>query len=362
VKITVEDGLGTDPKIGTMPVSILGWQVINYEPTYYNTRHINNDGTAAQNWGPFTSAFKDAATNKYRFVSLYKFEPTKGSGDHTVGYRTYFAKDPHYNADAVSGETSALKKTVAIDEEGQWIAVGKTNHAYTTENTFDVDRMKWQNTTMVTLKVQIGDGSTGFYTVSKGGQTMYATVNDAKAAIENIVKNDPAVTKAYNDLLDQIAANNPTKEVKAGMTVNFTAPTKGTTDVKFSIALAYTITDKSSATPTTTDATYDGAGEATLKTALETAINKVIYSNPEETDASKLKTADAVLLSYYAGGVSSTMLASSTLAILRLLGVQLVLTSMVVALTFLRFMEPTQKLVPRTSSAAMVLSATTGIS
>jgi len=304
VKITVEDGLGTDPMIGTMPVSILGWQVINYEPTYYNTRHINNDGTAAQNWGPFTSAFKADANNKYRFVSLYKFEPTKGSGVHTEGYRTYFAKDPHYNADAVSEGTSALKKTVAIDEEGQWIAVGKTNHAYTTENTFDVDRMKWQNTTMVTLKVQIGDGTTGFYTVSKGGQTMYTTVDDAKAAIENIVKNDPAVTKAYNDLLNQIAANNPKKEVKAGMTVNFTAPEVGTTDVKFSIALAYTITDKSSATPTTTDADYAGDGEPALKTALETAIKNVIYSNPEETDASKLKTADAVLLSYYAGGVS----------------------------------------------------------
>jgi hypothetical protein len=147
---------------------------------------------------------------------------------------------------------------------------------------------------MVTLKVKIG--TNGFYTVSKGSQTMLATVADVEAAIQNIVKNDPAVYTAYINLGNKISANNPGKTVVPGLKVEFTAPTTGKTDIPFTIAPYYTVDGSS--------ALYNGTDEETLKTALETAIKKVRYSNPEETDASKLKTADAVLLSYYAGGIS----------------------------------------------------------
>lgn len=47
VKITVEDNR-SEKKIGDLDVTIEGWQVINNEPTYYNTRHINNDGTNSE--------------------------------------------------------------------------------------------------------------------------------------------------------------------------------------------------------------------------------------------------------------------------------------------------------------------------
>lgn len=296
VKITVEDGradAGNATTINELDVTIVGWQVINYEPTYYNTRHIETV------WGGFANEFVTpaTATNKYRFVSLYKFEPTlPGTTGHTTGYRTYFAKDPHYNVNALALTTeepimmqSSLKKTVASDNDADWIAVGKTNHAYTTENTFDVGRQTWQNTTMVTVKAKIG--TNGFYTVGKGSQIMLATLDDAKAAIQNVIKNDPAVTLAYNALLDKISDNNRDKEVKAGLNINITEePTVGTTDVKFTFELAYTVAGQA--------ATYEGTGESDLKEALEDAIINVIM-NPETEE-----TTDAVLLSYYKDGIS----------------------------------------------------------
>ena len=287
VKITVEDNR-TETTIGegdaALEVVINGWQVINNEPTYYNTRQIE----AA--WGPY---FNDSWTGKnstYRFVSLYQFEPTKPTATgHTTGFRTYFAKDKQYAANAT------LANTVASDER-PWIAVDK--HAYTTENTFDVQHQTWRNTTMVTIKATIG--SAGFYTVGKGSQVMYATDDDAKAAIENIVKGDNDVAQALTDLRAKISANHVNTTVTSGLTVDFTAPTAGTTGVAFTIDLDYDI-DGTAYTTFSETVGDDGESEASLKTALENAIAAAIYVNPTATP---LEYKDEVLLSFYKDGES----------------------------------------------------------
>lgn len=291
VKITVEDGRtittigeGTNAK----NVTILGWQVINNEPKYYNTRQIE----AA--WGPYfsdqISTTPTVPNYLYRFVSKYQFDPSLPAGaTHTKGYRTYFAKDPQFNANAT------LDNTVASDAR-PWIAVSPTKHAYTTENTFDVGRQTWRNTTMVTLKVQIGDGTENFYTVGKDGQTMYDE-NNALNAIENYVKGDNEVAQAMTALRAKISQNNPTEEVTSGLTVTITtAPTNGTTDVAFTVTPDYKIGS--------TPATFNGTGEAGLKDALETAIENVITKTTGTGTSAVTSTADAVLLSYYKGGVS----------------------------------------------------------
>ena len=271
VKITVEDGRGDNTKLEGFDVNILGWQVINNERTYYNTRHID----AA--WGPYTSDKKDAANNKYRFVSKFDFSPTLPSEEnHTTGYRTYFAQDPHYNVNAT------LNNTVASDDR-PWIAVGK--HAYTTENTFDVGRQTWRNTTMVTLKVQIGDDSNNFYSVGKNGQTMYTETN-ALNAIENIIKSDNDVTSAMDNLRIKISQNNANKPVTSGLKITIdAAPTTGTTGVDFTVGLDYKLDGAAYTT--------FGTDEATLKTTLENKISAFLDSN-----------ADAVQLNYYKGGIS----------------------------------------------------------
>lgn len=296
VKITVEDNR-TDKKIGTYDVTINSWQVINNEPTYYNTRHINNDGSAAEDWGPYYNADFTGTTNKYRFVSLYKFNPSLPAGaTHTDGFRTYFAQDVQYDKNAT------LANTVATD--ARWIdlkdADGNWNHAYTTENTFDVAHQTWQNTTMVTLKVTIGNGSNNFYTVGKGGQTMYTEAN-ALAAIENYVKGDNDVAAAMTALRTKLSQNHTNQEVTSGLTVSITtAPSTGTTDVAFTVAPAFKIAGTAVTTYNAT-ADADGKSEKQLYDAIVTAINSVIDA---DATTAGIQTADPVLLSYYAGGVS----------------------------------------------------------
>ena len=299
VKITVEDGRGTNTKIGEYEVTLLGWQVINNERSYYNTRQIE------EAWGAYTSNLKAAANNKYRFVSKYQFLPTlPGTTGHTTGYRTYFAKDMHYNTDAVAaaeGTPSTLDNTVA-SESRPWITVGAQKHAYTTENTFDVAHQTWRNTTMVTLKVQIGDGTTGFYTVGKDGQTMY-TKDDAAVAIENVVKGDNDVAAALTALRVKISENHPNTTVKSGLKVTIGTSTTGKTDLDFTIDAAYT-KDNVAYTSFNTTADADGKSEKDLYDELMAAINAVVKTTTGTGTSAVTTTSDNVLLSYYAGGIS----------------------------------------------------------
>ena len=322
VKITVEDHR-TETTIGGYDVSIDGWKVINNEETYYNTRHINSNGTKSsgsfvfEDWGGYSNSA--AASNPFRFVSYYDFKPQlPGTGDHTTGYRTYFAHDPQYNTDATLQNTSASDDRPWIllkDDDGNW------NHAYTTENTFDVQHQTWQNTTMVTLKVTMSKtGTSGktypdFYTVGKGSQVMYlddadmtatdakSGIDKAKAAIENIVKGDNDVAGAMTALRNKIAQNNPTATITSGLTVNFTVPSAGKTDVAFTVVPAYknngTAITSYSTTKDTSDP--DDKSEKDLYDALVAAITDVLDAD-DTTDG--IQTADAVLLSYYKGGVS----------------------------------------------------------
>ena len=301
VKITVEAGSGLNSKMGDLDLNVIGWQVINYEPRYFNTRQINSsdDGTTAEDWGTYTSDFVAAGATKYRFVTVNAFAPTLPAGlknadgsaayEHTVGFRTYFAYDPNYNDDAI------LSKTVASLNDADWIPFktgGNYNHAYTTENTFDVAHQTWRNTTMVTLKAQVGDGTTDYYTVGNNSKTLLSKTS-AEAQIHNIIMGNPTVAAAAKALMDKIAENKPGKEVAIGLDVAITPQTTGKTNAPFTTTVHYTITDP--VTSTTSDADYTGTDETSLKNDLETAINNFKTST---------SGSDALLTSYYKGGVS----------------------------------------------------------
>ena len=331
VKITVEQNESlTNPQLDGYNVTIDGWKVINTEKSYYNTRQINYKSTNAtwttEDWSAYKNDNATPAAALYRFVSFYQFLPTLPSGlkegyKHTVGFRTYFAADPNYNVDATNdGAGNTTLAFTTADDSRPWIALNK--HAYTTENTFDVEHQTWRNTTMVTIKASLSktvDGvatSPSFYTVGKGSQTTYDNVADVQAVIHNLVMNDPAVSGATQKLLKLISKNNPTTTVKAGLTVDFTAPTAATTGVAYTVVPAFTITSGGTTTAATyggaaiadnTDPLYaetDGKSEAELKAVLEAAIKSFMYSNPAETDATKLKYNDPALLSFYKDGVS----------------------------------------------------------
>ena len=271
VKITVAEGTSLD-KTALGGFVLDGWQIINYEPTYYNTRQIDPTwGDLASDADPAKFALWNSviSTNEYRFVSYRPFDPVKNAAHTGQPYRTFFAKDPHYDADVVTGTTSLLSKTVA---GGTWIAAG--NHGYTTENTFDVTRQKWQNTTMATLRVKFNGGA-GFYMI--GGDDAKYTDATVKTKLAANLTNTPVVSNALQTACEALAGS--TSDVyTATLTVSFTAPTVGTSGVPYTVSYAI-----SSSTGTKTEADLT----STEVTALETAI-----SNGKK----------AYVLNFYAGG------------------------------------------------------------
>ena len=311
VKITVDDNLGAATLDG-YNVSLVGWQIINNEKTFFNTRHINYNGTAAEDWGPYYNESATPSTAVYRFVSNYQFEPQLPTGlvgpnattpySHTVGYRTYFAYDPHYNTDATNdgaGNTT-LDNTVATEDRYITVADGKT-HAYTTENTFDVVHQTWRNTTMVTLKVQLSKTPSGsttatypdFYTVGKGGQTMFEET-DAESTLHNLILNDPTVSSKLSALLTKFGTRYSSTTIASVLTVDITTPSAATTGVVFSWSMAFTSNGSSISVTSAEQTEYD---------ELATAINEFIHP----TESGVLQTTkynDPVLVSYYKSGVS----------------------------------------------------------
>ena len=263
VKIEVADGRPAEgKKIGTLDVTINGWQIINYEEKYYNTRQIEAD------WGAMTTdATVNPATNQYRFVSVAKFNPQLPTPDnHFAAYRTYFAKDMHYDKSNVT----TLQKPQA-NVAGPWIALDKKG--YTTENTFDVENQTWKNTTQVTFKVTIGDGTTGFYTINKEQDVL--TEEQVKTKLASYVFNEPDVTSAINTIIGVVSAKpaNANKTVKGNIVVTFTAPTAG--KVGFEYAAAANVTIDGTAM---TEAEMNAAQDATAKEydAVKAAINAAV--------------------------------------------------------------------------------------
>ena len=99
---------------------------------------------------------------KYRYAGQVNI--TEGSPS-PYKYRTYFAKDPNYDALA----NTDLIKAAATDYTTN---VGDNNPQYCFENTFDVKNQTVQNTTLVRVKVKVGTGD-NLYIVSGNKSTIY---------------------------------------------------------------------------------------------------------------------------------------------------------------------------------------------
>ncbi len=282
-KVTVEDAISEAKEIdmgGTnLSYAIDGWMVINTEPKFYNTRQILSD------WNALKSQYKNTGNNQYRFISKYAFAPTIGSGAHTTGYRTYFAKDLQYDADAT------LDHTVAGETGRNWL--GLTDRAFVPENTFDVDRQQRKNTTQVTLRVKF-NGGTDFYTIS----------NDAKfylaANIESTIAAKVSDLYEVNKFLEdycayQVAAlhaANDTKyyKVSAVVTAAITDDSKAANVCAYTVDYQVTITESDAV-----DGTY------TASSATPIALSADLTS--QWTDAKDLAE-DALTISLYKGGMS----------------------------------------------------------
>jgi len=280
VKITVSQASSlSSPSIASAPVTFNGWQIINYEGTYYNNRQINqiqdgskytwNDGTNTYDF--WSRLFTDQTmptgydNNLYRFVSYAKFDPQLPTGEgHTTAYRTYFAKDVNYSTGAV------LQKPQA-DVAGPWIPMG--DNGYTTENTFDVDHQTWKNTTMVTVKATRDGGD--FYTIADG-QDLYTSTTTLFTKISTTIFNDATVSPKITDLITKVSTvEGAGKVVTAELTTSFTtAPTASKVGVPITVTPVIKV-DGTVKDITTYGSSTDETAAKTALTALQTAIDGV---------------------------------------------------------------------------------------
>ena len=244
----------------TMSVSDIAWQIINYEPNFYNARQAN-----VVDWLPY---YNDGATNansKYRFVSNNLFSPTiPASATHTAGYRTYFAQDPQYSSNAT------LTKPVATNGTDDWLstyAEEKGKRAYVPENTFTTEMQTRGNTTQATIRVKF-NGGVDFYTLS----------NDAKYY---------DATNAANKINNNITADYNVNLYLSNACTNISASITGTPEVTSSLTVTLTTTDAGEVTYTVTPNFSDGTNsytvgnitDETLKTNLNNAITAAMGDN-----------------------------------------------------------------------------------
>ncbi len=230
----------------TVPFAIEGWQIINTEPNFYNTRQCENA------WLPYISQYVETSLNsKYRFVTKDAFAPTIPSGGHTTAYRTYFAKDIQYNADA-----TGMVNTVA-NVTGTWNAL--SDRAFIPENTFDVAHQTWRNTTQVTLRVKF-NGGTGFYTLSDDA-AKYDKTNAENKLHNNIVAINEIRTWLSSACQDISAekTSGGNKEVTSTLTVTINS------DVENAGAKTYEVSVKFTDTSTSTDYAVSDITDTTIK-------------------------------------------------------------------------------------------------
>ncbi len=255
-KIDMKDNAGTDLAMST---SDIAWQIINTEANFYNARQAN-----FTSWLPYKNDGATNANSKYRFVSYEQFSPEVGTGDHTVGYRTYFAKDPTYDTDH-----DALQKPVAVDDADHWLAAyaeEKGKRAYVPENTFPTQYQTRKNTTQATVRVKFNGGD-DFYTIKN--DALYYTADNAKAKINSNIMADYNVAQKMTDAASNIATEKSESSVTGSLTIELTSTAAG--DVTYTATPAFT---GAAATYTIDDITDDA-----LKNALTAAINNAKADN-----------------------------------------------------------------------------------
>lgn len=141
-----------------IPVKVLGWKLDNTNKTAYATRNVD---------GSYMTLKNNAAVHRFYGDSPVATTDAGGNAlaDASKRYRTYWATDVNY----ADGDVTGLSSSEEL--YGNWNAANKDNisegnnvyPAYCFENTFDVAKMTFENTTRAIVAVQIGNDATDHY-------------------------------------------------------------------------------------------------------------------------------------------------------------------------------------------------------
>lgn len=238
----------TATKVNGLDIKTTEWAIDNMEPTSYVA---HNPGNLS-----YIGYKSDGSTN-YRFVGNVTTKGTTSLGSDKDAYRTYWGIDPQYDADA-TGMVAATS----------FVPTGAANPLYCYENTFDVQRQSFKNTTRAIIKVTLNDGAE-FWTVN-GGNTRYTTVTDATSYVVDNIVNKTEVLDAFKAGLN--AGKSWTVDASSFNITYERDATTGQYKVK-TLALSSTVTAEIG---TTFKASFESDIATVLTDAITSANNEVV--------------------------------------------------------------------------------------
>jgi hypothetical protein len=181
---------------GQTPLNVtkVEWAIDNYEPASFIVRNPGDNAYIAYS----SEAF--GATNHFRFVGDKAMGITAKLHNYYVPiYRHYWCIDPVYNKNAtLEADGTGTERTAAeaLLPATKYIDAG-TTPLYCNENTFDVERQKYENTTRAVIKVTT-DGGT-FYTIN-GGEERFTEDNAKSYLVTDIVESSTFQSKIKSAL------------------------------------------------------------------------------------------------------------------------------------------------------------------
>lgn len=162
---TVDTSIKIDGS-STPTATFEGWCLDNINSRSYIVRKVPAVASGVFAWNYCNTK---AGGDKYRFIGFAPVDAEYSTA--SAGFRTYWALDPNYDASASSDlkspATSDFETTITENKS----KIGNNNPLYCYENTFDVDRQMYSNTTSVVLKVTLSGGT--FFTVGADRKTLY---------------------------------------------------------------------------------------------------------------------------------------------------------------------------------------------
>lgn len=189
-KATLRIKLADQNGIVTSDNATFLWMIDNTEP---KTFIIRNPGD--NKYINYVSGYYAAKgiTPNYRFVGAASTKNSTLYGTGKDYYRSYWCIDPQYSVDNPTMIKGNKWGNVQTDDDD--------NPQYCYENTFDVPRQNYKNTTRAIIQVTLKpEGDTGeyptFYTIN-GGVVKYANVDDAVSYVLESIMNMTNVVTAF---------------------------------------------------------------------------------------------------------------------------------------------------------------------
>lgn len=192
-KVTMKESTSLTNKVltadPTIKFEVKSYALDNTNKSSYIVRHADQTTAKQKPWCELKSQSSNVVSHEdqYRFVGSNSVEDNL--------YRTYWAEDPNYSADATDLSTNSTKTPATFK------SLGDANPSYCMENTFDVDHQTQKNTTRAIVKVQLWKGD-------NQGKDYYMYNDDIKTF------NDNERTNANNFTVEGIKAVNNIPAVK----------------------------------------------------------------------------------------------------------------------------------------------------